>query len=177
MKGQVDDLKKAFASAGIELNTTLVKGMTNAALIVEADYKKRLTTGGQVASGLLRASASHRIIDNGGYPVAQIGPAVEYGKEVELGGPPRLVPFETILQWVVRKGIAGRSGKGGRRTKADRSNEEEIAFLIQRSIQEKGTMPHPALLPALVSNRAAILNAIAAPLKAKLAGSGAKHAS
>ena len=177
MHAQVAQLRENFMAAGIELKTSLAYGLTKAALIVERDYKLRLTKGGQVATGLLRSSATHRIIDKGGYPAAQIGPAVGYGKEVELGGPPRLVPFETILKWVITKGIAGRSGKGGRRVKADKENEQEIAFLIQRSIEKKGTMPHPALLPALISNRDAIMKAIATPMKAKIAEKGPPNAS
>ena len=178
MKSQVADLKAAFVSAGIELNTTLGKGLTNAALIVEGDYKVRLTKGGQVASGILRAGATHRLIERNGYPVAQVGPSSGYGKEVELGGPPRKVPFEALLKWVITKGIVGRSGAGGtRRNRADKYAEFDAALAIQASIEKKGTMPHPALLPALVSNRDAILRAIATPLKAKLAEKGVGNAS
>ena len=168
MSDQIADLKKAFAEAGIELKTALRKGLTNAALIVEGDYKVRLTLGGQVATGLLRASATHRLIDTGKYFAAQVGSNTEYAAEVEFGGPPRDVPLQDILNWVIRKGIAGRSGKSGRRVKSDMANERAIAFLIQRSIKEKGTMPHPALIPALVSNREAIFKAIETPLRAKL---------
>lgn len=178
MKSQVADLKAAFVAAGIELETTLGKGLTNAALIVEGDYKVRLTKGGQVATGVLRASAAHRLIEKNGYPVAQVGSNTEYAAEVELGGPPRRVPFEDILNWVIRKGIAGRSGRGGKsRNRADKYAEFDTALAIQASIEKKGTMPHPALLPALVSNRDAIFRAIAAPLKSKLAEKGVSNAS
>lgn len=177
MKAQVADLKAAFAAAGIELNTTLGKGLTNAALIVEGDYKARLTKGGQVATGVLRASAAHRLIEKNGYPVAQVGSNTQYAAEVELGGPPRKVPFEDLLNWVIRKGIVGRSGKNNRRNRADKYAEFDAALAIQASIEKKGTRPHPALLPALVSNRDAILRAIATSLKAKLAEKEAGHAS
>lgn len=168
MNAQLADLKKAFTSASVHLRTALKKGLNTAALIVENDYKIRLTKGGQVASGLLRASASHRIIDGVGYPSAEVGSNVGYAKEVELGGPPRLVPFEDILAWVRRKHFVLGSGKGGRRLKKDKASENELAFLIQRSIAKKGTMPHPALFPALISNKAAIFAALKAPLQAEL---------
>ena len=173
---QLDALKKNFASAGINLNTALGKGLTNAALIVEADYKTRLRVGGQVASGLLYASASHRLIETDGYPVAQIGPAVDYGKEVELGGPPRDVPYEDILKWIQDKHMVSGSGKSGRKVKSDTEAEASLAFLIQRSIKEKGTMPHPALLPALLANQDEILSAISNQLKSALV-TGAQNAS
>lgn len=165
MSSQVADLKAAFAAAGIELNTTLGKGLTNAALIVEGDYKVRLTKGGHVATGVLRASAAHRLIEKNGYPVAEVGSNTEYAAEVELGGPPRVVPLENLVAWVKRKGL----GKG--------EDAVGVAIAIQDHIAKHGTMPHPALLPALVSNRDAIFRAIAAPLKAKLAEQGVSDAS
>lgn len=177
MSQQMTDLKAGFKAAGIEIETSFGRGLTKGALIVEGDYKVRLTKGGHVASGLLRGSASHRLIERNGYPAAQIGPGAAYGKEFELGGPPRYVPVEDILKWVIRKGLVGRSGKNNRRTKSDKSNEETLAYLIQRSIQEKGTMPHPTLLPALVSNRAAIFKAVAEPMRATLAKKGLSNAS
>lgn len=171
MAAQLDDLRKNFAIASMNLNTALKKGLNTGALIVERDYKVRLTRGGQVASGLLRASAAHRVIDKsitGGYLVGQVGSNVEYAKEVELGGPPRHVPFGDILEWVKRKHLVSGSGKGGRKTRGDKYDEFDVALLIQRSIAEKGTMPHPALLPALLSNKAAIFAAIRSPMQAEL---------
>lgn len=171
MSAQIADLKANFKAAGIEINTSLGKGLTKAALIVEGDYKVRLTKGGNVATGLLRGSASHRLVERNGYPRAEIGPGAGYGKEVELGGPPRKVPFENILNWVIRKGLVGRSGAGGtRRNRADKYAEFDAALAIQASIEKKGTRPHPALLPALVSNRTAIFQAIASSLRGTLSG-------
>ncbi len=171
MAAQIADLKKNFALAGVELKTALGKGLTNAALIVERDYKVRLTKGGHVASGLLRASASHRLIDPSvGYPFAQIGPLADYGKELELGSAPHHVPIEDLITWVRRKGLAGEgyaSNRSGRSFK--KGVEKSIAYEIQKHIESYGTMPHPALLPALLSNKEAIFKAIAAPMKAELA--------
>ncbi len=152
MAQQMTDLKTAFKSAGVEINTALGRGLNKAALIVEGDYKVRLTKGGHVATGLLLGSASHRLIDSSGYPAAQIGPGAGYGKEVELGSAPHLVPIEDLIKWAKRKGL-----------------DEQAAPAIQKHIAEFGTMPHPALLPALVSNQAEIFKAIAEPMKATLA--------
>lgn len=178
MAAQLADLKRNFGLAKSELNTALKKGLNVAALIVESDYKVRLTKGGQVASGLLRASADHRVIDQVTYPVAQIGSNVEYAKEVELGGPPRHVPFEDILAWVRRKGLAGSDYANNRIGRGYKKGvEKSIALLIQNSIAEKGTMPHPALFPALISNKAAIFDALKMPLQAELAKSRVTNAS
>jgi len=160
MAQQLSVLRDNFKAAGIELSTALGRGLTNASLIVEKDYKVRLTEGGQVSSGLLRGSASHRIIDMEGYPVAQIGPGAGYGKEVELGSSPHTVPIEDLIRWAKRKGL-----------------DEEAAYAIQKHIEAYGTMPHPALLPALVSNKESIFKAIAAPLKAELAKKKVQSAS
>jgi hypothetical protein len=159
MAAQLAELRRNFVAAGLELNTALGRGLTDAALIVERDYKIRLTKGGHVASGLLRASASHRLIDVGRYKAAQVGPAAEYGKEVELGSAPHTVPIDDLIKWAKRKGL-----------------DEDAAYAIQKHIEKYGTMPHPALLPALLSNKVAIFNAIAAPMKAQLRKRRAKNA-
>jgi len=178
MATQLADLKTNFQAAGVEIDSSLAKGLTKAALIVERDYKVRLTKGGQVATGLLRASASHRLIDGKRYMQAQVGSNTGYAAEVELGGPPRHVPFEDILNWVRRKGLAGSSYASNKMGSSYKSGvEKTIAKAIQDSIAEKGTMPHPALLPALVSNRDAIFKAIANQLKSTLSQKGARSAS
>lgn len=154
IKAQLADLKLRFTLAGVLLQTDLAEGLTNASLIVEAAAKRRLTDGGHVSTGLLRASITHRLIDSPQRPKAEVGTNVEYAKDMEFGSSPHFVPIANLIKWAKRKGL-----------------DEDIAYAVQDAIAEHGTKPHPFLVPALNENKARILRAIEAPMKRRLRAS------
>ncbi|MDH5633610.1 MAG: hypothetical protein OEZ10_11520 [Gammaproteobacteria bacterium] len=69
-----------------------------------------------------------------------IGPAVDYAPMVDEGTGPGGVPsIQTLKDWISVKGITPES--------PDVDDEDELAFLIQRKIQEEGTPAQPFVDP------------------------------
>lgn len=160
-QAQLEDLKKAFAAADVTIAAEVKKALEKAGMLVERSAKMNLTNGRHIASGLLRASVSHRLIEWNKIPACQIGTNVKCAQDMEFGGPPRHVPIDDLINWVRRKGLVGNNfakNATGRRFK--RGSEHQLAYLIQRKIAKVGTRPHPFLVPALLQNRAQILQIV-----------------
>ena len=145
MPEQAAKLRADFARAGAVMTTALQRGLLDAGLIVQASAQKNLTDGQHISTGLLRASVTHRLID---FKRVQVGTNVPYAHDLEFGSAPHRVPIGDLLKWARRK-----------------FGDESIAYAVQKSIEKKGTRPHPFLIPALNSNRTRIFSAVKSSLR------------
>ncbi len=77
---------------------------------------------------------------------AVIAAGVDYARFVEQGRDPGVMPpVQPILDWI-------QTGAGVQ--PQDDISEEDLAFLIARSISQRGIKPQPFMQPALEDNRA-----------------------
>jgi len=99
---QASILEKAFRMAGIALDSAFKVGIEEACILVEGTA----ATLAPVDTGLLRKSISHRVIDRAGYPIGQVGTAVEYAPFQEFGtSKMRPQPFLTPALEQHRRGV------------------------------------------------------------------------
>jgi hypothetical protein len=87
-----------------------------------------------------------------------IGTPLIRGSWLENGTKPHFPPISALIDWVHHKGLTGTySVKTNRRTggKANiASEDEQMAFVIARSISRKGTRPVPHLFPGIQAGMA-----------------------
>lgn len=106
---QARQLSLAFTRKGVQLDSLLKLAMEEASIIVES----KASVLAPVDTGLLRKSINHRIIERKGYPVGQVGTAVEYAPFQEFGtskmaAQPFLLPGLNSSKASVREVIARR---------------------------------------------------------------------
>jgi HK97 gp10 family phage protein len=75
------NLAKKFSEISKNVETEVEQALVISALIVERDAKLNCP----VDSGRLRQSITHRLVDENGNSVAEVGTNVEYAKMVEFG--------------------------------------------------------------------------------------------
>jgi hypothetical protein len=102
--------------------------------------KRNVATGLLINSGAVKEGGDNAIL--AGFPTVYAW-YVEFGRrgkkhDVSLKYP----PFRFIYEWVRIRGLA-----------ADDKEARNVAFLIQRSIGENGSKPHPFLKPAFEKNK------------------------
>lgn len=131
-------LNHALKKAPNALLRHIGRGLHRGALEIErearANAPKAETTLTQ-SIGLLQKSALFYVI----------GPKVNYGAVVEYrtnaGG---VAPVQSILDWIRVKGIS---------PDKPQDSDEDLAFIISRSIAKKGTEAQPYMQPAAMSKR------------------------
>lgn len=96
--------------------------------------KQNVATGMLVNSGSVKEGADNSIM--AGFPT-MYAYFVEFGRKAG-----KWPPFQAIYQWVRVTHMT-----------SDPNEEKSLAFLIQRSIGQKGTRPHPFLRPAYEKNK------------------------
>jgi len=106
---QANRLAQAFTRKSVQIDTLLKVAIEEGSIIVEG----QAVTLAPVDTGLLRKSINHRIIERKGYPVGQIGTAVEYAPMQEWGTSkmkpqPFLLPALNQKRAQVREVIARR---------------------------------------------------------------------
>ena len=116
-------------------NINLKKSLEELGTDVVAETVKLLLESNKDATGHLIKSVSYQVLDTANGLILNIL-ADDYFKYVDEGRragskPP---PSDKILGWVKTKGISFGSGKSN-------FKQEQIAFLIARSIGEKGIKP------------------------------------
>jgi len=124
--------------ADARLEDGLIRAMRNYLSLVVRDMRAKMATGGASPHRNMNASGESRKqirFDIKGGPNQIIG--IIYGPEhmdaLEKGrGPGRAPSMKAIREWIDHKGII---------PKGDIS-KDSLAFLIQRSIKEKGTRMH-----------------------------------
>lgn len=103
--------------------------------------KQNVATGVLVNSGSVKEGRDNSIM--AGFPTAYAY-FVEFGRKAG-----KWPPFEAIYQWVRVTHLT-----------SDPNEEKSLAFLIQRSIGQNGTKPHPFLRPAYEKNKPLIINVL-----------------
>lgn len=90
-------------------------------------------------------------------PAVRVGAFdVPYAMEVETGSKPHEEDFDKILEYVRKKMRVKPKALRGFRTKGGKYTlDARIAAGIVKSIKEKGTIPHPFLIPAFEAKKAA----------------------
>ena len=132
-----DEFKKKFG----KLSKQIIKAMDNAAkeaaYTAEREMKKNITKNKGVYTGGLRdTTKSKRIRDM----VWGVGTEKKYQWHYEYGSRPHKPPFRAILDWVRLKNKW--YGEVGER------RAYPIAKTVVRTIEMKGTKPHPFIRPA-----------------------------
>lgn len=132
------------------LHQEIEKELTRSAATVLADSQRNAPKAwGNLARGgkMIQKPGSREVLFNANYAAA-----VEFGRK-----PGKWPPFQAILDWVHKRGLAGVYAATSRRrigsTERMMSEDRPLAFLIQRSIGKKGTRPHPFLFPAFEKER------------------------
>lgn len=111
----------------------LEKVLYDYAVEVRNLYQDNLIQSDRIASGDLLNSVEFEVTKGDeSYEVSLI--LADYWKAVEFGTKPHHVPYEDLLRWVKIKPVIPRPGKDGQIP-----SQESLAYLIQRSIGEKGT--------------------------------------
>jgi len=144
---------------------------------IEADAKNNVPvdTGGLRAS-ITTVEMTGSTASTGAYGMTsagkneytvKVGPNKHYGAYVEFGTRPHCPPFDAILDWVKRKGlgstvtrstnVGGAFGANRVKNRTTRARgrsidieQARIAYLIMRKIQQRGTRPHPYMMPSFV---------------------------
>ena len=167
----LDELKrKAVAEAAQE-------GLKTAGLQIVADAQENLrrehinTTGRLSNTGRVNVNKDGTI--DAGFMEGDdnYAGAVEYGRRA--GKKP---PIDVIFAWLKRKTSNGRGANyidgTAVRTKKAEPQLRSQAFLIARSIGNKGTKPHPFFVPAVKKNEQKVLDAVRDAIKEVIARYG-----
>ena len=158
-----------------KVNITVSALVRQTAFAIQRDAKKTLNSprpgrGPTTNLGLLRDSIKVDIGGEGAATTATVFVGKEYGVWVEFGrrglksspigtqdkhaARAAWPPFRAILQWVKERRIRPKGGGLGRDKKTGRfiglaqTDQNSIAFLIQRKIAKHGIQPRPFLMPA-----------------------------
>lgn len=117
-------------------------------------YKQLVINTNHYASGELVDTVKGRYTVNGGLYEISIDVA-SYWKYLEYGrGPGKMPPIDNIERWITVKSIVPTAINGKVPT------TKQLAYLISRSIGEKGTKPHNLLQKAVDANVNSIIDAI-----------------
>ena len=133
-------LQQAFNAKSYQLDTALKVAIEEASILVENAAR----VNAPVDKGLLKKSMSHRVIEQSGKVIGQIGTNVEYGPYMEFG-----------------TGIFAEKGDGRKTGWFYVDDKGEGHFT-------RGNRPQPFLRPALNKNRTKIKDIIAKRLRTKL---------
>jgi HK97 gp10 family phage protein len=139
----LQQLKNNFREFSANITTKLDKAVNQGALIVERLAKVNITKNRSVATGLLRASITHRLTKKTDEVYAEVGSNIEYARDVEFGTSPHQVPAADIKKWCKRKGIP-----------------TYMADYVVLKISMYGTEPKPFLGPAYRDSVAEIMEMI-----------------
>ena len=116
------------------------------AMDVASDYQDELKKFNSIATGELHNVDFEVNVNGGTYTVSLI--LQDYWKYVEQGRQPGKFPnVGKIQEWIKVKAIIPRPMKDGKLP-----TEKQLAFVIGKSIKEKGIQPKPALANALKKN-------------------------
>ena len=115
-----------------------LRAMTASLLLVEADARRNVAHD----TRQLMNSLTHRVRQEPGGLVGQVGPSVRYGLYVERGSRPHFPPVAALRGWARRHGVS--------------------PYAVQRAIGRRGTRARPFLLPAFEKNVARIIRLFAA---------------
>lgn len=130
------------------------------------DAKQNLRNNGNIAFGELRKSGRVQAVEgdpdsiDAGFPMPYAY-FVEYGRRA--GKRP---PMHNLIEWLRKKTATSRDTKNAFESAAAfmkmdaEKYRRSLAFLIARSIGEKGTRPHPFFAPAVEKNKKAVTDAI-----------------
>ena len=118
----------------------------NVALDVASDYQDELKAFNKIATGELYDVKAEVNVNGGTYTISLI--LQDYWKYVEQGRQPGKFPnVGKIQEWIKVKPIVPRPMKDGKFP-----TEKQLAFVIGKSIKEKGIPAKPALANALKKN-------------------------
>ena len=139
---QIDDAIKEFQKASVKAETALEKQLIESAILVENDAKAYAS--GNVDTGLLVNSITHRFKREDGQIVAEVGTNVFYAPYIEYG-----------------TGIYALNGQGRRGGWSYQDAKGNWHFTM-------GGRPYPFMTPALEQIRSRIDNDIAMAVKGAL---------
>lgn len=129
----LDKMLSRFRSAPAQLKIIKTEMLSTLGLFAEREAKKNLKDNGSIHTGKLRNSITHRVSISG--DEARVGTNLIYGIVIEKGRKSkRMPPFgpgSELREWARKK-----------------LGNENLAFVVARSIAQKGTKPKPYMEPA-----------------------------
>ena len=149
----LNELLRNLEKADKTVRSAAMNGMRTGAMLVINDAKNNLRQGGNIVTGLLRASGKvvkvdDETMDMGFFDTTNKGNGyayfVEYGRRSG-----KFPPLDVIAEWVHKK----------LRVK-DEKEARSIGFLVGRKIAREGSTPHPFFIPAMKKNQRNIVKAI-----------------
>lgn len=120
------DIDKWLGAKHKEMSNTMERKIQTAAFSVEREAKNNLKDN--VSTGRLIRDVSSKIVKRGFDSWAAVGSKLDYGPALERGTKPHWVPIRELERWAQQRGIN--------------------PYAIQHAIAQKGTKPHPWLIPA-----------------------------
>lgn len=175
---ELDKLNMSFRRFEKELLETCRFALANLGQRIVAEAQTRLKRNKNIASAALIESGATKV---GADETIMAGFPIDYAYYVEYGRKAgNWPPFRFIYEWVRKKHLKEQPHKPNFVMKRDKgvtqkklskglrynphesydSEERSIAFLIQRSIGEKGSRPYPFLRPAYEKNKRLLIQVL-----------------
>lgn len=137
------------------ITPALIDGMDAGMAEVLTTAKQDLESESHMASGTLAASVKVRVATlTGSTLTGTVAVEADYAEDFEYGSPPKLVPYERMLEWARDKAARGQ---------LDRS-PEEVASYAQRAVRIRGTRPTRLFEGALLGTDDRIVERIGAAI-------------